>query len=1056
MTARETRTLHFDLGFVPADRPLTLKVGTRRHTLLAHTPESLTRARQSNRALALLPDERISHYVADVDLPGDLAQLLMVTAPSAVEGATLDTLVLCCLHVPEAARRAVLERKRDEDHHSWTRCHPKLALAGVEVSAADDKSPIIDVHDWKTAYDAGVSIVFHHAELVNIDTNTSAGVKNIIEFSNGISDLATQILAQAQAHQQDPAKPNWVVEEPYLGPDMKPVKGSARYAWTADTKQWMRGPMMDSLTQAKNDPALESTPTNAGVWTVQDGTTSVSAPSAPERVGAQESAADGYWTLDSLTPKHGYKNEGGVQFTSNAFHTAFLNTWVRWLGIYAEFVGQGGEVVAPDKWTTKVPGGLAGTYDSATKKYLAIVSSTNTILAIPVGNTPTDVDFEWPSNAAGVRLLSGGIGRTGGIQGADGQYHGSWDTQVCLPGAIMTGIFNFGIPVVCLIAGVGVSMGVVNRLAGDIFSTVLDVAVAIVNGPVSGALQGGNTLTVLTAFADLIPRLLLDITELAVFLDTKIAEGSAEEATPIFGWIAAAVSIISDVALLTETTAEVALSPAVFEYVATRAIDAEWTLEPDPDHQNTWPREADSYVVTATYRDGTTRKAEAKLGAAPQTGPRTVRFGQEGDNRLPYGGEVQFSAKFYSQTGWVCGSVETDFISAAISGNQLKVPTMAIKERVVPLSATTVYEYENSLAWDTAKNGRVWSSAGGKPTATRKDLSSSPVGDNLAALLGITISQQTSQLGYAWEASGQDLPDCGGGSGAGASGGDSGQLYAFQSIDVRDHPDSSLKFVPCGFTTAPQLAFDLRGPADGVGSNFYFDPRNQGYHLRRVVLDGKPGTFDLSSKKSWGRFNEPIQRLIVHPAGYAVGISSDNNKIEVLRIPSQPTSDADAPLANLYSGFGSRQGLVHRPVGLAALPGAGFAVLEQNSRSLKSPARVQAFDFQGNPVKRFNGKAFFQLNDPGQDVEYLDLAIESKGYIYVLRYFNQGDQPDDYQVAIYTPSGDLLTQTPAISAGRLTVDIWRTLFTLDFQKMKKPAGARTEPSVSVWLPSTPS
>ncbi|MEM7052794.1 MAG: hypothetical protein AAF604_24225 [Acidobacteriota bacterium] len=1049
MTQREIRTLHFDLGFVPADRPLTLKVGTRRHPLVAHTPKSLTKARQENRALALLPDKRISHYVADVDLPGDLAQLLMVTAPSEIEGASLDTLVMCCLHTPEPARRAVLERWRETEHASWTCCHPKLKLAGVEVAAADNHGAIIDVHDWKTAYDAGVSIVFHHAELVSIGANTAAGVQGIIEFSNGISDLATQILAQAKAHQQDPAKLNWVVEEPYLGTDMKPIKGSARYAWTAETKQWMRGPMMDSLTQSKNDPSLQSTPTNAGVWTVQDGTTSVSAPSSPPPAKTAKAESDGYWTLDSLTPKHGYSNQGGVQFNNNEFRTAFLNTWVRWLGIYAEFLGQDGEVVEPAEWTSKVPGGLAGTYDSKTKKYLAIVSSTNTILAIPVGNTPTDVDFKWPSNAAGVRLLSGGIGRTGGIEGADGKYHGSWDTQVCLPGAIMTGIFNFGIPVVCLVAGAAVSLGPVNRLAGDIFSTVLDVAVAIVNGPVSGALQGGNTLTVLTAFADLIPHLLLDIVELAVFLDAKIAQGAAEEATPIFGWIAAAVSIISDLALLAETTAEVALSPAVFEYVATRAIDAEWTLEPDSDHQNTWPREADHYVVTATYRDGTTRKAEAKLGEAPQTGPRTVRFGQEGDNRLPYGGEVQFSAKFYSKTGWVCGSVETDFMSAAIGGNLLKVPTKAIKERVVPLSANTVYQYENSLAWDESQNGRVWSSAGGKPTATRKDLSSNPVGHNLADLLGITLSQQTSQLGYTWEASGQDLPECGG------SAPDSGQLYTFQSIDVRNHPDSSLKFVPCGFTASPQLAFDLRGPADGNGNNFYFDPRHQGYHLRRVVLDGKAGEFDLSSKQSWGRFNEPIQRLIIHPAGYAVGINADNNKIEVLRIPSRSTSDADAPLANLYSGFGSRQGLVHRPVGLAPLPGAGFAVLEQNSRSLKSPARVQAFDFQGNPVKRFAGKAFFNLNEQGQDVHYLDLAIESKGYVYVLRYFNQGDDPNDYQVAIYTPSGELLTQTPAISAGRLTVDVWRTVFTLDFQKMKKPADARTEPSVSVWLPSTP-
>lgn len=1050
MANREQRTLHFDLAFVVPDRPLSLRVGPRRHALSAHTAQSLRSARASNKALALLPDDRVSHYVEDVDLPGDQAQLLMVTVPPPTNGALLDTLVLCALHVPEAARREVLQRKSRRQHASWRRAHPKLALAGVDVSAGDDEGALIDVHDWKTAYDAAVSIVFHHVELVNIGAFASAAVSDIIEFSNGISDLATQILVQAQAHQQDPAQPNWVVEKPYLGTDMKPVVGSARYAWTDNTQRWMRGPMMDSLRQAKNEPALKSSSTNAGVWTVQDGTTSVDAPNAPPpsraRVG---DAGAGYWTLDSLTPKHGFENQGGVQFDANQFHTAFLNSWVRWLGVYAEFLGQEGEVVVPRDWTSKVPGGLAGTYDSDTKKYLAIVSSTNTILAVPVGNTPTDVDFDWPANAAGVRLLSGGIGRTGGIEGADGQYYGSWDSQVCLPGAIMTGIFNFGIPAVCLVAGAAVSLSAVNRLAGDIFSTVLDVATAIVNGPVSGALQGGNTTTVLVAFADLIPRLLLDITELAIFIDAEIAQGAAEEATPIFGWIAAAVSIISDLALLAETSAEVASSPAVFEYVATRAIDAEWVLDPDPMHQNTWPREADHYVVTATFKDGTTRTASAQLGEPPQTGPRTVRFSQEGDNRLPYGGEVQFSATFYSKTGWVCGSAETAVLSAAIDGNVLHVPAMAITERVVPLTSSTVYEYSTSLAWDQGSGRRVWSSASGKPTATRRDLSSSPIGNNLAALLGITASQQTSQVGYAWEASGQDLGECG------ARSGDGGQLFAFQSLDVRDNPDASLKFVPCGFTSAPQLAFDLLGPPSGAGNNFYLDPRDQGYHLRKVVLNGEPGSFDLSLGQSWGRFNQPVHRLIVHPSGRAVGINTDTAKVEVLRLPTTPTSDGDAALANLFGGYGSRPGLVHQPVALAPLPGAGFAVLEQGSPSLDAPARVQAFDFQGNPVRHFGGEVSFTLSPSDQDVTYLDLAVESKGYVYVLRYFGQGDHPDDYQVAIYEPDGHLLSQTTALSTARMTVDIWRTLFGLDFQIMAKPDGGRTEPTVSVWLPSTP-
>ncbi len=813
--------------------------------------------------------------------------------------------------------------------------------------------------------------------------------------------------------------------------------------------------MKDSIKQAKNDPSLLSTKNSAGVYTVQNGNINVSAMQSQAISGQKSTSlradAENYWTLNNLTPQHGYEQTSDVTFDNNIFSVEFTNNWLRWLSGYVEFYGPDGSTpVVPQNWSSMVPGGLAGVYDSDTKKYVQIFSSVNTILAIPVGNTPSAMTFPWPANASSVKLMAGGIGRTGGIQGQDGHYYGGWDSQACTPGAIMTGIFNFGIPTACLLMGAAVANSSLTRIAQDIFSTVLDIAVAIVNGPVSSAIQGGNTTTLMTAFADLIPRLLLDCAELAVWMDAEIAEAAVEEATPIFGWIAMAVSVITDIAQLAETSAEVASSPATFEFMASRTIDAQWTLTPDVNHQNTWPLEATHYEVVATYSDGTSRSTSGRMQSSPQTGPITVYFNKDQNNRLPAGGTVMFSARFYSDNGWLAGLAKTEPMSANISGNLLTVPAMAITENLVPLTSTTVYQFDGTLVFDAANGQREWSKAGGASTATVKDLSSSNVGNNLAALTNITLNQQASRVGYTWEASGQNIPLAGQGVDF------SGQMFSFQGIDDRTNPDTGLQFVPEGFTAKPMLLFDLSGASDGTGKNVWLDPRQSLYHIRPVNLVGSQ-SFDLATGTSWGRFNQQIDAAVVHPSGYVVGVSTANSKIEILKFGANPVPDAQAPLANIYSGYGTRVGLVHIPVGVAALSSAGFVVLEEADSSLTDAgARIQAFDFFGNPAPIFaDNSAVATLKNEGLSVTLLDIAVESKGYIYVLKYLNDGGSVSDYRLDIYNPDGTWLSQTAGLAAARMTVDIWRTMYTLNFALLEKPQGGRSEPSLSIWLPSPP-
>ena len=59
----------------------------------------------------------------------------------------------------------------------------------------------------------------------------------------------------------------------------------------------------------------------------------------------------------------------------------------------------------------------------------------------------------------------------------------------------------------------------------------------------------------------------------------------------------------------------------------------------------------------------------------------------------------------------------------------------------------------------------------------------------------------------------------------------------------------------------------------------------------------------------------------------------------------------------------------------------------------------------------------------------------------------------DYRLDIYNPNGTFLAQVPGLAAARLQVDLWRNLFTLNYEILA--GSGRTEPSVAEWIPSTP-
>jgi hypothetical protein len=89
----------------------------------------------------------------------------------------------------------------------------------------------------------------------------------------------------------------------------------------------------------------------------------------------------------------------------------------------------------------------------------------------------------------------------------------------------------------------------------------------------------------------------------------------------------------------------------------------------------------------------------------------------------------------------------------------------------------------------------------------------------------------------------------------------------------------------------------------------------------------------------------------------------------------------DAPLSQVRSGVGTREGLLKGPIRMALTARGTLLVLETFNN------RIQAFDIGGNPMPYCANPAYFApLKDPQGAVTYLDLAVEYSGYLYVLSY----------------------------------------------------------------------
>lgn len=1014
---RELRTLHFDLSAYDASETYFLRVlrsPSDRRELKRHSDATRARLARQNPLVGRVPT--LTHYIEDVDLPARAPQHVMILSPShRANGA--PGLVLSHIHVPSGSLRKHAEALHASGKLATLHTrHAKLKTWGVGPDVTADLDLLRYTNDILTPLDAAESIVFQDPSVMNLDPDLAAIATCLIATSPLLNDLALTISSQGPATEANTAiGRGWALLTPSFDADGNPVLDSSgqqftEYVYTDLTSDSAAEVSPSIIQQIFDDPAFADQN-----YHVDDGLTSVSNAEPGPLPGASDVLVELSHPKGSTV--HGV-NFDGLSVNGRNITVKARNRFIRYVCAYVQYLDANGDALGDSNFVADLP-------------------TNNTIFGIPLmGDLVQDISmpFTLPDDASQAKLIFGSLGMGG--QAFDPEAFNA---------SIFTCVFNLGIPVILLGVGVGVdsSSTITSILEDEDVKTALYAFGAFQYASFQAAkyTYTQDAQSLISTISDKIVSLIWSNSALRKKIEEIMVEEELEGAIPFVGWALKALSVAGTLATLAETTGEVLTSPAIFTNTVSLTMTTTVTIFPDPtglEDPSTakFPDVASYYLVTLSY-DGKVSRVQRGFLETTRSDPIVETF-----VGVPSGGTVTVDVAFYSANDWLAatgGVAATPNLPDTASEFEV-----TIKEILVPLDQNTQYLFKESLLY-SASAGHYWS-AGPLPTQTVASLNCNS-GTTLCEVDGLTFAQQAQMVGYAFRAGNQGIPVCGGGTQPGA------QLSTFQNISVLERPEDALKFPSCGYASKALIAYDPKGHANGSGNNFVLAPASSGrFHLRKITLSESKEPALVLANQSYGIFATQLDAVAIHPAGYAVGIDGNNHKLMVLGLPPQGLSEDQAPVAVVKMGYGTRPGLLHTPRGLAIASDGTILVLEQGTR------RIQALDLSGNPVLRFAGgtESTVQLatSENGGTVNYLDIAVEPLGYMYVLSYVGTGASPANYHLDLFDPDGVYLSRTSGLAAARIVVDMWRTAYTLNYQTILGPNG-RVEPSISTWIPSTP-
>jgi hypothetical protein len=1034
---KEARTYYFNLSGAHPDADYFLVAGTVHHKLVQATPAHLSAVRLQ---IPTLPANGVTHVAEQIPMSAHSPQMCYVKG---VHGPGPGDWQMhnIMYHIPaQGAAGAALARNSckaagDLQRQAFAACPDSTAgLEALIAGATNCDPPAFD--NYKDYFDHAVALVSNHPEIGSFDAASLAYIQqNIICQDPAVFNLAVSLVRQGPAT----ATGGWATLVPFIDPDTgKPkLDANGQQLCTvihSPTTLNLAGIAIQSvLPKVKDDPQLgvnitslstdqHNTALQGKMWTVRNGTpTAPGAGTASSRLFTRNPLADASATFASKDVSTG-PGFAITDFVAVGRTVSFTvsNWYLRYLGLYARFLdGKGAPIpLSALSVADQFPyAALNGTYDG----FISMINQELVVLAIPVQQDQQGFTITVPEGAATVRILAGGLGTGSKL------YPSTTD-----PGAIMTVALDLALPGLFLtmaaVSGYASLSEKLSKATKILINTAQVFLAALVDGPLYDSYHDPsefkNLISPLTA---LIIQALRggEAAELGSLVSESLAEGEAEaaieDACPFgLGLVLQAIVAGTVVVQISETSDETGRSPWTYVTDAAFTHDLTVTINHDPLDVAGFPATATSYRLLAVCDGSSPRDSgPIPMPAGTRTTPLTYTF-----KGLPSGGNVNISVTFQSANDRLVG--------AALTGNISNIPDTAsitIKELLVPLTGFTRYSHKEKTALDTSGH-HVWLPTTTVPSAPALVCNNDE--GNLCELVGITLSEPFGAIGYGWKASSTGVRSVDGGT---------GQLYQFANISFTENPQAGYMTSGIGFPAPARIAYDRVSPSS---HSFYIDTSGGGNLVRRIVMTGvdQPPTFDApGSHLAVGRFNFASDAFLIHPTGKLISFNSERSKMEVLTPSDSPTADADAVQAQSYSGPGSRDGLLKGPVCAAVAHDGSILVLEAGNN------RIQAFDTGANPAPIFGTSSTMPLQ-ARSNVTYLDVTVESTGFIYVLLL----DANGVFVLDIYKADGTFLSSTPNVPASKIAVDLFRNTYTLNFENIR--TGGSVEPSVSQWIPST--
>ena len=1054
-----------------------------RLTPVAERPDVLQRERAGNVFLRAVPDDQITHHVEGFVIPGDSVAIVYV-------GADIDrnagTWQMTSMHTVIPPRAVQVAHERARARIPSGPLPLSAARSRYGLPAAQSAQDLIDESALLDPSGHAATLIASHPDLMALEPTAAATVHHnhvgrsisAVLLSNKIAQLGPAL------PQTTPGTPNatgWGSLQPLFNADGTPARlksgpdaGRLQYHTVLhpDVKTLAGQGAVGTTSAVKDDETLGADITTlktpgayaGALWYRRDGR-----PNVDQSPSAGFTASNAQMTLKQQGPQSGLdvsatmttNTDGSISVTLTA-----TNWYLRYLGLFLQFLDgdtvlkladlpeyTGRTIIDPS--IHSYPGGSPDySFDSDDTMYGALVPAVTTVMGVPLefqaGAGSASVTILKPAKATAVRVLCGGLG-TG-----SNNYPGTIGA-----GIGMTAFFCYGVTILCGAAGAGAKYPLIIEAIADSLDKIASVlAAALVDDlsgstPASAQFWGDQALSIAETIIGTQGGTLLS-TVIGVIV-AIVAESELEKVIPIVGIVSQIISAAIAAADLILTTVDVALSPWTYVNDLVFTYDLSVTLQKD-ETDDTFPKAATAYTVTAMFDDGTPHVQTHALTAPIPSSLPPVVF-----KSVPLGGNVNVSVGF-AQKATTLGQADILLgkgTTGLIANNANTAPTFAIEEIAFPIDSTTTYQHRQKTTLDAAGN-HVWAAAPA-PTANLGNTTCGAAG-TACGFRGISVRQGTSSargyLGYAWQSQNSDAskgPSC--------VGGGVGQLDQLANLNTDSgnngaNAQQGYANATCGVgVPGVKVAYSLLSHA---AANFYLDTTDPSAPMvRQVVLEPTPSFASPLSGQSFGVLNLPSDSLLLHPAGHLISINNANHKIETHKLPAASLADADAKvqlIAQVRSGKGTRPGLLDLPVAAAVAPNGVILVLEAGNN------RIQAFDLGANPVPLFKkqsgpGKTPHSLTlggtDPAQGWQYLDLAVEYTGYLYVLAY---NENTFVYRLDLYHPDqadNNPISTTLNINAARLTVDLWRNVYALNYEVLLLPGGAAaglTEPSVSLWTP----